>query len=432
VITNPVDFSFSEYLTIEGGNVAQEIVEIPPVCWIALEVFFLGLYLGLRMSSYLRIRFYLAYSILGLILCVQLIGKCEWVLQKLVPEKKIKAPNGGLFSMFASKKGATIIPGGEEGDLHAEVPGEPQFVVDLKNDSHGHNPHHAQEALFWNGSETLTLHCLRFFIITSMIYFVMLITIVPFAESMNGTELFLALLPSPFLALALLLVPHELLKDFTISTNVEFLKKPKTVAKVCRSIRIQKNLRALSILRALQTEVGCKDTDAQLASIDETKMTADQHQKYVELQRTFKIFDMDNSGAVDEAELGALMQALGLNVGATEQARVMKEFDKDGNGNICWQEFWTYMTRRNDAINANEVVHKVFDAIDADGSGALTVDEFTKVLKDLGSDLTDRDIEDLCREMDADQSGSISLSEFAEALDEYIGSQSKTHTRTFT
>merc|ERR1712054_590865 len=103
VIENPNDFSFSEYLTIEGGHVAQEIVEIPPVEWCALEVFFFVLWLGLRQASYMRIRFYLALSILGILLCVQLIGKMEWVLQKLVPEKKNKAPKGGIFSMFAKK-----------------------------------------------------------------------------------------------------------------------------------------------------------------------------------------------------------------------------------------------------------------------------------------------------------------------------------------
>jgi len=433
VIENPNDFSFSEYLTIEGGHVAQEIVEIPPVEWCALEVFFFVLWIGLRQASYMRVRFYLALSILGILLCVQLIGKMEWVLQKLVPEKKIKAPKGGIFSMFA-KKGATIIPDAEEGgsDLHAEVPGNPEFVNDLKADAgHGHNPHHAQEALFLNGSEHLTLHLLRFFMLTSMIFFVLMITMIPFAESMGSIYLVLCILPAPPLALALLMVPHELLKDFTISTNVEFLKKPKTVAKVCRNIRIAKNLRALSILRALQTEVGCKSTESNLLSIDETKMDEDTLARFIELKRTFELFDLDKSGSVDEEELGSLMTALGINVEAAEKARVMKEFDKDNNGNICWQEFWTYMSRRNDAVDAKAVVHQVFDAIDADGSGSLTPEEFAKVLKDLGSDLSERDIDDLCREMDADQSGSISLEEFAEALEEYVGG-SATHTRTFT
>merc|ERR1719446_1856099 len=95
-----------------------------------------------------------------------------------------------------------------------------------------------------------------------------MITMIPFAESMGSIYLVLCILPAPPLALALLM-------DITISTNVEFLKKPKTVAKVCRNIRIAKNLRALSILRALQTEVGCKSTESNLLSIDETKMDED-------------------------------------------------------------------------------------------------------------------------------------------------------------
>jgi calmodulin len=83
------------------------------------------------------------------------------------------------------------------------------------------------------------------------------------------------------------------------------------------------------------------------------------------------------------------------------------------------------MHRRNDQIDAKQVVHEVFDAIDADGSGALTVQEFTTVLRNLGTDMTGRDIENMCREIDSSGDGAISLDEFAVALEGAAGGPKK-------
>jgi hypothetical protein len=41
----------SDYLTIEGALIAQEVVEIPPSEWVALEVFFFFLWIGLRRQA---------------------------------------------------------------------------------------------------------------------------------------------------------------------------------------------------------------------------------------------------------------------------------------------------------------------------------------------------------------------------------------------
>jgi hypothetical protein len=138
--------------------------------------------------------------------------------------------------------------------------------------------------------------------LTSMIFFVLLITMIPFAEALGTVNVLLVVIPAPCLLFLLVIVPHELLKDLTISSKAEFLKKSKTVEKVCRNIRIAKNLRALSILRALQSNAGC-NKDVSLASIDMGEMDDKNRVKFVELKRTFDLFDLDESGSVDSSEL---------------------------------------------------------------------------------------------------------------------------------
>merc|ERR1711998_643123 len=81
------DFSFADYLNICASHIAQEVVEIPPVEWCALEFFF--------------VRFFFVYAVVGLIICFQLIGKMEWVLQQSVtPYPKPKKSNWPCFTAF--------------------------------------------------------------------------------------------------------------------------------------------------------------------------------------------------------------------------------------------------------------------------------------------------------------------------------------------
>jgi Ca2+-binding EF-hand superfamily protein len=406
------DFSFADYLNICSSHIAQEVVEIPPIEWCALEVFFFFFWLGLRQPDYMRIRFFLAFAILLVILCFQLIGKVEWVLQQVVtPYPKPQTSSWPCFTSF--KPGSKQV-------VHPKSPTakpEPLFFQELHKGHHG-LPSHVQEALFWKGSEHFTLHLLRFFMLTSMIFFVVLITIIPFASAMGSLHILFVILPVPFLGAGLTLVPHELLKDFTICTNVEFMKKPKIVEKVSRDIRIKKSLRAIKVLRSLQSQKFQK-AGLQTDSTDTTRMDQVKVKELMELKRTFSVFDLDHSGSVDLSELGGLMQALGIGLDDDEKDNVMKEFDVSGDGNISFDEFFTYMNRRNQKIDPDEVIRDVFEMIDQDGSGTVSKLEFQSTLEKLGTGLKAREIEDLLREIDTGGDGQISLDEFSLVLRKY-------------
>ena len=51
-------------------------------------------------------------------------------------------------------------------------------------------------------------------------------------------------------------------------------------------------------------------------------------------RQAFQIFDADQSGAIDQAELNSLMQALGFNYSAAEMQKIFEEVDTDGSGQI--------------------------------------------------------------------------------------------------
>jgi len=395
------DFSFAEYLSICCSNIATEVVEIPPVEWMALEAFFFMIWLALQMPVYLRLRFYLAYVCMGLILLYQLSGKVEWVLQMLVPPYP-KAGGGN----------AKVLP--SEGSSNQK----PKYLDYKGGPKHCHNK---QDALFWFGNPEITLHILRFMILVMLIFLVLLITAIPFANRLGDEYLVLVLLPVLPVLFALIMVPHELMKDFAICTSVELLKNPKVIAKVCRIMRLKKSLRAIKLLRSLQSQsvVSHKDDAAAVLEVDPTTLSPEDSKKYYELRDVFEIFDMDNSGNVDVHELNGLMQALGISLDDGEKGCMMKEFDRDNSGSISFDEFWFYMQRRSSDMDATAIVADVFAMMDQDGSGSVTTGEFIDVMEKLGTNLSKREIQDLVKEIDSGGDNEISLKEFAAVLDKY-------------
>jgi len=58
-----------------------------------------------------------------------------------------------------------------------------------------------------------------------------------------------------------------------------------------------------------------------------------------EFQKEFQAMDLDGSGAVDEAELGMILENLGENITAERLKGLIKEIDKDGSGEVEFEEF---------------------------------------------------------------------------------------------
>jgi len=57
------------------------------------------------------------------------------------------------------------------------------------------------------------------------------------------------------------------------------------------------------------------------------------------MRTLFDLADTDNSGSIDEAELGVALRKLGFELGEKQIKGIFKRADKDGNGTICWDEF---------------------------------------------------------------------------------------------
>jgi len=130
----------------------------------------------------------------------------------------------------------------------------------------------------------------------------------------------------------------------------------------------------------------------------------------------FALFDKDSSGTITAQELGEIMKSLGQNPSDSELQDMINEVDVDHSGSIDFDEFLKMMST---TVKAQDFAHETraaFNVFDKDGSGTISADELRQVMKSLGENLTDEEIDEMIKEADKDQNGTIDYEEFVQLL----------------
>ena len=109
--------------------------------------------------------------------------------------------------------------------------------------------------------------------------------------------------------------------------------------------------------------------------------------------------------------------------------KLVKETDKDGDGNVSVEEFLNMIEIENvrGRSNKRDIIHKAliqragvrkaFEKYDKDGSGTISKDEFKIILEHkYMSSLTQDQVDEMMNEADKDGSGLIDYEEFLNAF----------------
>merc|ERR1712193_405916 len=130
-----------------------------------------------------------------------------------------------------------------------------------------------------------------------------------------------------------------------------------------------------------------------------------------ELREAFDLFDTDGSGAVDASELHTAMKALGFEPKKEEIAKMVREMDKDGDATVDFEEFCIMLAEKMNQKDGKEELLKGFKLFD-DNTGKISMKNFKRVAKELGENLTDKELEEILGEADTDKDGEINEAEF--------------------
>ncbi|KAK7841608.1 calcium-dependent protein kinase 29 [Quercus suber] len=153
------------------------------------------------------------------------------------------------------------------------------------------------------------------------------------------------------------------------------------------------------------------------------------------LKQMFNNMDTDKSGTITLEELKIGLTRLGSRLSETEIKQLMDAADVDKNGTIDYSEFITATMHRH-KLEREEHLHKafkmtaaenlleeeeikglkqMFNNMDTDKSGTITLEELKIGLTRLGSKLTETEIKQLMDAADVDKNGTIDYSEFITA-----------------
>eukprot|EP00966_Prymnesium_polylepis_P041177 955202-Prymnesium_polylepis.1 len=93
----------------------------------------------------------------------------------------------------------------------------------------------------------------------------------------------------------------------------------------------------------------------------------------------------------------------------------MEQHDPFGNGTIGYQEFLTITSDRMVARDPEAELVRAFELFDDDCTGRISLRNMRVVVRELGENLSDRELQGMITEFDRDGDGEISLQEFGGA-----------------
>ena len=140
-----------------------------------------------------------------------------------------------------------------------------------------------------------------------------------------------------------------------------------------------------------------------------TELSDEQKQ---EIKEAFELFDTDKTGTIDYHELKVCMRALGFDVKKQEVLNLMREYDREGSGQIEYPDFLEIMTTKISERDPIEEISKAFKLFDEDNTGRINLRNLRRIAREMQENLSDDELQAMIDEVDKDGDGEINEAEF--------------------
>lgn len=129
--------------------------------------------------------------------------------------------------------------------------------------------------------------------------------------------------------------------------------------------------------------------------------------------RLFDKYDQDKSGSIETSEVREIFRELHIVLSEEETEALVMRYDADSSGHLDLEEFTKLAEEANfGSLGFEQKIRECFVKFDADKSGDIDIDELQAAFDDLQLDLTRNELEALIEQYDVDRSGVLDEREF--------------------
>jgi centrin-3 len=146
-----------------------------------------------------------------------------------------------------------------------------------------------------------------------------------------------------------------------------------------------------------------------------------------EISEAFNLFDLDKDGYIDYHELKVAMKALGFDLPKQEIISILNTHGVSTTQTsskapqkapapprrlLSFQTFQSLLATRILSRNPRDEIDRAFDLFDEGGKGRITLQDLTRVARELGEGLSHDELVAMIEEFDMDGDSAISREEF--------------------
>jgi len=142
----------------------------------------------------------------------------------------------------------------------------------------------------------------------------------------------------------------------------------------------------------------------------------------MEIKEAFDLFDTDKSGQIDKEELKQALKNLGIDAKNQTLTNMMNDLDKDGSGQIDFDEFIDMMTAKMSDRDTREDLEKVFRLFlgDDDKADKITIKHLKRVARELNENMSDEELQEMIARADLNKDQGVDFEEFYQIMTKKI------------
>jgi len=134
------------------------------------------------------------------------------------------------------------------------------------------------------------------------------------------------------------------------------------------------------------------------------------------VKESFQAHDKKGEDQIKVGDIGAAMKKVGYNITPEFLEKWEDDIDQDGTGYVGFDEFSILVRRKIQEDEDEKELKEIFRVLDKEKKGEVNTNELRWILKSLGDDLTEEDIDDMIADVDTDGSGWVDYDEFSKLM----------------